>query len=124
MKQAIIVRKDLKLPKGKLSVQVAHASVSVLFKYAKFKDKEINIIDTNSTIINWLSEGMPKIVLYANDINELTEIFTNAKIKNIMCSMITDAGKTVFNKPTITCASIGPDKDDIINSITKHLKLV
>ena len=34
-KQVILVRQDLKLPKGKMSAQVAHASVGALLKSHK-----------------------------------------------------------------------------------------
>ena len=37
MKQVILVRKDLKLPKGKMAAQVAHASVESTLKSVKEK---------------------------------------------------------------------------------------
>ena len=38
--------------------------------------------------------------------------------------MIIDLGKTEFNgEPTKTCLAIGPNKTELIDSITGHLKL-
>ena len=51
MKQVILVRQDLKLPKGKLSSQVAHASVDAVLKSKK------------ESIDEWKKQGMKKIVL-------------------------------------------------------------
>ena len=47
-KQVILIRQDLKMPKGKLAAQVAHASVEGLLKSHK---DDIN---------KWRGEGMKK----------------------------------------------------------------
>ena len=54
-KQVILVREDLKLPKGKLASQCSHASVDATLK----SDKKI--IDL------WKKEGAKKIVLKVKD---------------------------------------------------------
>ena len=58
-KQVIIVRQDLKMPKGKMSTQVAHASVDAVMK----SDKE--------TVEAWKDEGQKKAVLKVKDKREL-----------------------------------------------------
>ena len=50
MKQAIIIRQDLKLPKGKAAAQAAHASVQAVLNSDKDK------------VRNWNNEGMAKII--------------------------------------------------------------
>ena len=54
LKQVIIIRQDLKLPKGKMSVQTAHASVEAVLRSDKEKVRE------------WRQSGLAKIVLKAN----------------------------------------------------------
>ncbi len=112
MKQAILVRGDLKLPKGKLSVQCCHASVDCVLRSNKHK------------ISKWRDEGMPKIVLKVKDLRELKTYLLKAKASSLTTALIKDAGKTYFKSPTITCLGIGPDSDDKINKIIKELKLI
>lgn len=111
-KQAIIVRNDLKLPKGKLSAQVAHASVESVLK----TDKDI--------VSKWRLNGQMKIVLKVDNKEELIKYFYLAKDNNISCSLITDAGKTVIAPGTMTCCGIGPDNEEKIDNIVKELKLL
>ncbi len=112
IKQVIIVRKDLKMPKGKLGVQIAHASVEA-------------VLNTKKKLIKkWKQQGMKKVCVYAKDIEELLRIYDEAIKLRITASIIRDAGKTVFNEPTITTVAIGPDYSDKIDKITKELKLV
>ena len=115
-KQAIIVRSDLKLPRGKLAVQVAHASVENVLKI-------LNIGDS-SKIECWKQEGMKKVVLKVESLDELLRKFNEAKSKGIVVSLIKDAGKTVVEPGTITCIALGPDKESKIDEIAEELKLI
>ena len=112
MKQAILVRHDLKLPKGKIAVQVAHASVEAVLR----SDKNV--------IQSWRSEGMAKIVLKVSDMKMLHKYNQEAKDVGLVTAVITDAGKTVIAPGTVTCCAIGPDEDDQIDSIISELKLL
>jgi len=112
MKQAILVRIDLKLPKGKLSAMVAHASVESVLK----SRKEI--------VENWKNEGMPKIILKVKDLEELKNYQKIASNNKIITALITDAGKTFFKEPTTTALAIGPDENSKINKVIKNLKLL
>ncbi len=112
-KQVIVVRKDLKLPKGKLAVQVAHASVQAVIENMRKK-----------VVKEWLNTQSKKVVVWVKDKEELMEIVKKAKQKGIITAIIKDAGLTVVKPGTITCAAIGPDKEEKIEKITGHLKLV
>ena len=111
-KQVIIVRRDLKLPKGKTAVQCAHASVECVLKTDR------RIVD------KWRKDGGKKVVLRVANKKELLKfryMAHNAKLKN---SLITDAGKTEVDPGTVTCLGIGPDVEEKIDSLTKELKMV
>jgi len=112
MKQVILVRQDLKLQKGKMSVQVAHASVGALVKSHKDDVKK------------WEGLGQKKVVLKVKDLDELMEYKEKAEDSGLVTSLITDAGKTVLEPGTITCLGIGPDKEEKIDKITGKLKCV
>jgi len=111
-KQVILVRMDLKLPKGKLAAQCAHASVDAVLK-------------SDSLLVNaWRNQGMAKIVLKVKDEKELIKYFQLAKDQNLTASLITDAGKTVIAPGTKTCVGIGPDEEQEIDQVTGKLSLL
>jgi len=114
-KQVILVREDLKLPKGKMAAQVAHASVASLMESEKSGKKAI--------IKAWKNEGMKKVVLRAASIQELRDMKNKAEEKGLVAEMITDAGRTVIKKGTTTCLGIGPDEEDKIDEVTGELKV-
>ena len=111
-KQVILVRKDLKISKSKLSVQVAHASTESALKSNKI------IID------KWKKSGMKKVVLKVEDEKKLRDFKNKFEKEEIITSLITDAGKTYFKEATTTCLGAGPDKESKIDKITKKLKLL
>ncbi|MBT4539211.1 peptidyl-tRNA hydrolase [Candidatus Woesearchaeota archaeon] len=112
LKQVILVRQDLKLPKGKAVAQGAHASVDAVLK-------------TDPSIIKkWRSLGMAKIALKVKDEKELIKYFQLAKDDGLPVSLITDAGKTVVAPGTKTCAAIGPAEEEEIDRITSELSLL
>jgi len=112
MKQVIVVNALLKLPKGKLAAQVAHASVAA-FLAAEEQAKQI-----------WLEKGMPKVVLQSKSEEELMKLQTLAQQQNIPVRLIRDAGKTVIPEGTVTCLGLGPASERELELLTGELRLL
>ncbi len=112
MKQVIVVNEALKLPRGKLAAQVAHASVAS-FLETEPRDQ-----------MAWLEEGMFKVVLKGEDEAALRELQQKATVLGLPVSLIEDAGRTVVPEGTITCLGIGPAEDSRIDEVTGELKLL
>jgi len=111
-KQVILVREDLKLDKGKMAAQVAHASVEAALR----SDKEI--------IKNWRAKGMKKVVLKVKNKEELFKYKEITKNNNLKTALITDAGRTAIEPGTKTCLAIGPDEEKKIDEVTGSLKMM
>ena len=65
MKQVILVRDDLKMDKGKLASQVAHASLEAALKSNKLKE--------------WKSKGTKKVILKVKDKKKLLKYYKYKK---------------------------------------------
>lgn len=111
-KQVIVVRTDLKLGKGKLAAQVAHASVESFLRTPE-KDQK-----------NWLSENQKKVVLKVRDERALLEIYEKAKKAGLPSTLIMDAGLTQILPGTKTAVGIGPAEEEKIDRITGDLSLL
>jgi len=110
LKQVIVIRKDLKLGKGKLAAQVAHAAILASGK-SSLKRK-------------WIKEGQKKIVVWCKNLEELLLLYKKAEKKSIPIALVKDAGLTQVKKGTKTCIAIGPVSEEKIEKITGKLKLV
>jgi PTH2 family peptidyl-tRNA hydrolase len=113
VKQAIIVRSDLKMGKGKLAAQAAHASLQG-YKLALAKNKRL--------VEQWEAEGQKKIVLKVASESELLALKERAR--GLPCALIRDAGFTQIEPGTVTCLVIGPAEDEKVDAVTKNLKLL
>lgn len=111
-KQAIVVRKDLKLGKGKMAAQVAHASVGAMKKAGR------------ENVKRWESEGAKKVVLKIDGLRKLSNLRRKAVSARLPCFVVRDAGLTQIKKGTVTCIGIGPSEEKKIDEITKDLKLL
>ena len=112
LKQAIVIRTDLEMGKGKLSVQAAHASISAYKKSPpKIRDE-------------WERAGMKKIVLKVNSESELFQYFEECQRAGIPCSLIHDAGLTQIQSGSPTCFGAGPADSAAIDKILGNLKLL
>jgi PTH2 family peptidyl-tRNA hydrolase len=114
-KQAIVVRQDLKMSKGKTAAQVAHAAVS---SYASANDRRREWASA------WLGEGQKKVILKVASLEELFEIKKMAEIERIPNSLISDAGLTELEPGTVTCLGVGPAPEGLIDKVTGGLKLL
>ena len=114
-KQVIVVRTDIRMSKGKLAVQVAHASVIAAFtayrEYREWFDK-------------WWSTGQKKVALKGGDEKELLAIADQAIRSDLPVGIVRDAGLTELPPGTLTAVAIGPAPADKIDRITGRLKLL
>lgn len=115
LKQAIIVRADLKMGKGKIAAQSSHASLAA---YLNARRKNIELTQ------RWVGEGMKKIVLKVSSEEELLKYFQRCKVNGIPSELIRDAGHTQVKPGSITCFGAGPWMESEIDSILGKLKLL
>ena len=111
-KQCIVVRSDLKLSKGKLAVQVAHAS---LLSYEKASEDARNA---------WKRQGQKKVVLKVETLEELLELAAEAENAGLPHALVQDAGLTEIPAGTVTALGIGPAPSAEIDRLTGRLKLL
>ena len=114
MKQVIVVRSDLKMGKGKIAAQVAHASLSA----AEMAQRKPAWYEA------WKDEGQAKVVLRTQSEAELRDLFQRAKRAGIPAALVEDRGLTQVEPGTVTCLGIGPGPDGEIDAITGNLRLL
>lgn len=110
-----MIRQDLKLSKGKLAAQVAHASLGAYRKAAQTYPKDVE---------EWEKIGEKKVVLKVDGLKQLQEIKKKAGQAGLPLCLINDAGRTELPSGTTTALGIGPAKESEIDKITGHLKMV
>jgi peptidyl-tRNA hydrolase, PTH2 family len=113
-KQAIIIRSDLGMGKGKLAGQTAHASVSA-YNLARARDPDATH--------EWEEGGQKKIVLKIGSEGELLSLYEKMK-REMPCALIRDAGHTQLEPGTLSCFGAGPAEESKIDKYTKGLKLL
>jgi len=122
-KQVIILRKDLNMRKGKLVAQGAHASMGAILSLCK-QDGDTLVLEMDERTKPWLTGRFKKICVYVNSEEELLQIYNTALTNGLVCTIIKDSGLTEFNGvPTLTAVAVGPDREDKIDEVTKHLPL-
>ncbi|RLG77589.1 MAG: peptidyl-tRNA hydrolase [Thermoprotei archaeon] len=114
-KQVIVVRSDIKMSKGKLATQVAHAAVEATLRTLKIKPEWVEC---------WLSQGQKKVVLKVNNLDELLKIKEDAQRNSLIAVLVVDAGRTELPPETPTAVGIGPAPAELIDKITGRLKLL
>jgi len=129
IKQTLIMRKDLKMRRGKEISQGAHASMAWLTK--RLQNQHVDLFGNVQAETyfephewEWVKGLFTKICLQVDSEQELRDIYDKARAAGLVAELITDAGLTEFNGvPTVTCCAIGPDESEKIDLITGHLKL-
>lgn len=129
------------MPVGKLAAQVAHASLAAITGTARRRTpnrwqrvwakltgkKALDVMEIPLTpeIAPWLEGKFTKICGYVDSEAALVAAHKKALELGIPCSLIEDSGLTVFNGiPTLTVAAIGPAPNEVVDLVTKKLKLL
>jgi len=113
-KMVIAVRQDLKMGKGKIAAQCAHAAVGAYKK----------LVSHNKTLLRcWEYNGQPKVVVKCQDESELMALFQHARALGLTATVIHDAGRTQISPGSKTVLAVGPGTEDDVDKVTGHLKL-
>ena len=135
-KMMIVMRRDLKMRKGKIAAQAGHACIDAILM-ALNKERRVNDLEiTDNGIIlkdsdksttplsDWFKYGCAKICVYVDSEEKLMNIADKAKEKGIIATVITDAGMTEFHGvPTKTCLAVEPLPAEVADELTGNLPL-
>lgn len=132
IKQVIVIRKDLKMRRGKEIAQACHAAIKAVFlalnnlnEYSwSIENDEIALSAKDSTIAEWFNSSYTKVCLQVNSEKELLDLKEQADNLGLACALIQDNGVTEFhNVPTYTCLAFEPLPSETIDMLTGELKL-
>jgi PTH2 family peptidyl-tRNA hydrolase len=130
IKQVIIIRKDLRMRRGKEIAQGSHASIAwltnrILTQYSTAEPGVYKAIGfLTEAEHQWVRGNFRKICVVVNSEEELLSVVHDAKEAGLVTELIEDTGLTEFGGvPTYTAAAIGPDYDEKIDPVTGHLIL-
>ena len=123
VKQVIVVRRDLKMRRGKEIAQGSHASMAFLL--ARFRSKGgVALAEFDQLVQKWLTSHCAKICVRVDSEAELLDVHARAQAAGLESHLIRDAGHTEFGGiPTLTCCAIGPDESSKIDAVTGTLTL-
>lgn len=117
-KQIIIIRRDLKMRRGKEIAQGCHASMKFLQEIA-FNGEAVT-----PDVKEWFDNGTKKVCVTVESLEDLVWLHEKARLLGLRSHLITDEGLTEFNGVhTITCLAIGPNFSDAVDEVTKNLPL-
>lgn len=126
LKQVILIRKDLKMRRGKEIAQGSHASMEFVNHRLRdsFASDNTATLQFSQAERDWMINGMAKVCLQVQSESELLKYHQAALEAGLSSHIIRDSGRTEFNGvPTYTACAIGPDYVDKIDAITGGLKL-
>lgn len=135
-KMMIVMRRDLKMRKGKIAAQSGHACIEAILSAINREGRTNDFFvsadgmylrDTEkqpTALSEWFQSGCAKVCVYVDSEEALLEIAQKANEKGIYAAVITDAGMTEFHGvPTKTCLALEPLFSDIADELTGELPL-
>jgi PTH2 family peptidyl-tRNA hydrolase len=126
-KQVIVIRRDLRMRRGKEIAQGAHAATAWLAELVIKQlapDRTADRPQLSAAERTWLETSFRKVTVKVGSEEELMSVYRQALEAGLLVHLVTDRGLTEFGGvPTRTCLAIGPDYDDLIDPITGDLEL-
>ena len=133
----LIVRRDLKMRKGKIAAQASHASVEAVLKAIAKENRggQLRVTEDGyayldapegqeSPLTDWFRYGMAKICVYVDSEEALLELDKKARQAGVVTALILDAGMTEFHgEPTYTALAFEPLESEKADALTGELPL-
>lgn len=136
-KQMIVMRRDLKMRKGKIAAQAGHACVEATLA-ALVRENRLNQVHATTDgwvyleddgaeptpLSEWFEAGVAKVCVYVDSEEALLDLANKARDKGFVYSLIRDAGLTEFHgEPTYTCLALEPLFPEQVDPLTGDLPL-
>lgn len=113
LKMVIVMRADLDMPVGKMIAQGAHAAANIVVAHRD-----------DPRVREWLGDLYTKVVVKVEGEEKLKALVVKARAAGLLATEVVGAGFTVFaGAPTLTCAAIGPAREEQLKLITGRLRL-
>lgn len=141
-KQMIVVRRDLKMRKGKIAAQAGHACVEATLMALAREGRldEVCVVPNaegdpswvalehpageRSALSDWFDAGVAKVCVYVDSEEALLDLARRGREQGFLVALIRDAGFTEFHgEPTYTCLAFEPLYADQIDPLTGELPL-
>ena len=141
-KQMIVMRRDLKMRKGKIAAQAGHACVeAVLMALAReHRLDQVRLataedgsptwvyLDSDGTphtaLSDWFDAGVAKVCVYVDSEEALLDIADQGRERGFAVALIRDAGLTeCHGEATYTCLAFEPLRAEDVDPITGELPL-
>ena len=125
VKQVIVIRKDLKMRRGKEIAQGAHASMAWMsLRLRRALEGDSEALRLTPAQHSWVQGSFAKVCVRVDSEEALRDVHAKAIEAGIESHLITDSGRTEFGGvPTPTSCAIGPDDTSKIDSVTGSLEL-
>ncbi len=114
-KQVLVIRTDLKMSRGKMAVQTAHAAVSSAEEARKHAPTSWR---------KWLWEGQKKVAVKVTNEADILALQEKAQRAGLPVYLVRDRGLTELPPGTITALGIGPAATKSVDTITGDLQLL
>lgn len=114
-KQAVAVRADLGMGRGKAAAQVGHACVMGAERARRSRPDWFEA---------WISEFQKKVVVRVDGAGGLEEVRRAAAQLGLPWAQVADAGLTQLEPGTVTCVCVGPAPSDLVDRATGGLRLL
>ena len=126
-KQVIVIRRDLRMRRGKEIAQGAHASTAWLAErviQGMTPNGSVDHVALSPAERAWLESSFRKVTLQVSSEEQLLAVYDQALEAGLVVHLVTDRGLTEFGGvPTRTCLAVGPDYDDLVDPVTGDLEL-
>ena len=114
-KLVVAVRRDLDMGKGKIAVQVGHATINAAEEAKRGHPHWWS---------EWINTGQCKVAVKVDTESDLYRLNEEARRLGLPSAIIRDSGLTQLSPGTATCVGIGPAPADLVDKITGNLPLL
>ena len=137
-KQMIVMRRDLRMRKGKIAAQAGHACVEAtlmaLAREGRLDQVRVTASESwvylddegtpSTPLSRWFDAGVAKVCVYVDGEDALLDLAIRGREAGFAVALVRDAGFTEFHgEPTYTCLAFEPLAPEQIDPLTGNLPL-